>query len=138
MKFPKPGNSLCYLCLSVTLTVASLTPITLCPEDVDGGKAWKGLLAGVIVGTVLSLGVPALKATFVAGIVAAGVSLIPKVDPKTLSDEGVERALSCASCSSMLSAVVQHVCIQTGPELPGAALVSAAAEGSKGLEGTSD
>ena len=109
----------------------------LCPEDVDGGKAWRGLLAGVIVGTVLSLGVPALKATFVAGVVAAGVSLIPRINPKTLSDEGVECALGCAACSFVPSGMVQHGCIQAGPELPGVAIVSAAAEGSKGLEGKS-
>ena len=95
------------------------------------------MLAGVIVGTVLSLGVPALKATFVAGVVAAGVSLIPRINPQMLSDKGLNCALSFASCISLLRAMVQHVCIQAGAELPGVAIISAAAEGSKGLEGTS-
>ena len=68
-------------------------------DEVNGGKATQGALAGILVGTALSLGVSAVKATFVAGVVAAFVSLVPflgNVDD-TLSDEG------------MLTAFIQHL-----------------------------
>lgn len=45
--------------------------------EVNGAKATQGTLAGVLVGTALSVGVTAVKATFVAGVVAAFVSLVP-------------------------------------------------------------
>ena len=60
--------------------------------DIEGGKAFQGTLAGVLAGTALSLGVSTVKASFVAGVVAAFVALVPilggiKFDDE-LEDEG--------------------------------------------------
>ena len=46
-------------------------------DDVNGPKAYQGAISGVVAGTTLSLGVSWVKATFVAGVVAAAVALLP-------------------------------------------------------------
>ena len=48
--------------------------------DVNGPKAYQGAISGVLAGTTLSLGVSWVKATFVAGVVAAAVALLPARD----------------------------------------------------------
>ena len=62
---------------SLCLNLDSLQNCLLPPEEVDGGKAFQGALSGVIIGTALSLGVSTVKASFVAGVVAAFVALVP-------------------------------------------------------------
>lgn len=56
-------------------------------DEIEGGKAFQGALAGVLVGTALSLGVSTVKATFVAAVVAAFFALIPILGGVDLEDE---------------------------------------------------
>ena len=53
----------------------------------NGGKAFQGALAGVIIGTALSLGVSTVKASFVAGVVAAFIALVPILGGIDVEDE---------------------------------------------------
>lgn len=69
--------------ISLVLTVQLALP----SEEVEGGKAFQGALAGVIIGTALSLGVSTVKASFVAGVTAAFVALVPILGGIDIEDE---------------------------------------------------
>lgn len=69
-------------------------------------------MAGVLVGTALSLGVSTVKATFVAGVVAAFVALVPVLGGIDVEDELEDEGVPPCNASFIAEHLVGYM--QTG------------------------